>query len=167
MKCKIYFDVKEDFGPQSNSPVLFLLSPGKMLLMLSLAQQWLHIRNATVKAPFLTKSVCGTLTPATIHSLLELTFPDNPFKPVVVPVACATFHSSPLSLKMLWYITLSSQAFQQWPSVSYPPHGGCWWSSNVKSAAFPMVVPDCAELYWEKLQMKYSNNSINPVFCIK
>ncbi len=31
----------EDFGPLSNSPVLFLHSPGKMLLKLSLVQKWL------------------------------------------------------------------------------------------------------------------------------
>ncbi len=29
------------FGPLSNSPVLFLLSPGKMLLTLFLFQKWL------------------------------------------------------------------------------------------------------------------------------
>ncbi len=32
---------KEDFGPLSNSPVLFLLSPGKMLLTMFLFQKWL------------------------------------------------------------------------------------------------------------------------------
>ncbi len=32
---------KENFGPLSNSPVLFLLSQGKALLMLSLVQKWL------------------------------------------------------------------------------------------------------------------------------
>ncbi len=32
---------KEDFGPLSNSPVIFLLSPGKMLLMMFLFQKWL------------------------------------------------------------------------------------------------------------------------------
>ncbi len=41
MKCKIYFHLKEDFGPLSNSPVLFLHSPGKTLLTLSLVQKWL------------------------------------------------------------------------------------------------------------------------------
>ncbi len=37
----MYFIWKEDFGPLSNSPVLLLLSPGKMLLTLSLFQKWL------------------------------------------------------------------------------------------------------------------------------
>ncbi len=32
---------KEDFGPLSNSPVLFLLSPGNMLLKMFLVQKWL------------------------------------------------------------------------------------------------------------------------------
>ncbi len=40
-KAKFTFIWKEDFGPLSNSPVLFLLSPGKMLLTLSLVQKWL------------------------------------------------------------------------------------------------------------------------------
>ncbi len=38
---KCTFIWKEDFGPLSNSPVLFLHSPGKMLLMLSLVQKCL------------------------------------------------------------------------------------------------------------------------------
>ncbi len=32
---------KEDFGPLSNSPVIFLLNPGKMHLMMFLFQKWL------------------------------------------------------------------------------------------------------------------------------
>ncbi len=39
--AKFTFIWNEDFGPLSNSPVLFLLSPGKMLLTLSLVQKWL------------------------------------------------------------------------------------------------------------------------------
>ncbi len=39
--AKFSFIWKEDFGPLSNSPVLFLFSPGKMLLTLSLVQKWL------------------------------------------------------------------------------------------------------------------------------
>ncbi len=38
---KFTFIWKEDFGALSNCPVLFLLSPGKMLLMLFLFQKWL------------------------------------------------------------------------------------------------------------------------------
>ncbi len=39
--AKFTFIWKEDFGPLSNSPVLFLHSPGRMLLTLSLVQKWL------------------------------------------------------------------------------------------------------------------------------
>ncbi len=39
--AKCTFIWKEDFGPLSNSPVLFLLSPGKMLLTMFLFQKWL------------------------------------------------------------------------------------------------------------------------------
>ncbi len=39
--ARFTFIWKEDFGPLSNSPVLFLHSPGKMLLTLSLVQKWL------------------------------------------------------------------------------------------------------------------------------
>ncbi len=40
-KAKLTFIWKEDFGPLSNSPVLFLFSPGKMLLTMFLFQKWL------------------------------------------------------------------------------------------------------------------------------
>ncbi len=41
LNAKCTFIWKEDFGPLSNSPVLFLLSPGKMLLTMFLFQKWL------------------------------------------------------------------------------------------------------------------------------
>ncbi len=40
-KAKCTFIGKDDFGPLSNSPVLFLLSPGKMLLTMFLIHEWL------------------------------------------------------------------------------------------------------------------------------
>ncbi len=39
--AKFTFIWKEDFGPLSNSPVIFLLSPDKMLLTMFLFQKWL------------------------------------------------------------------------------------------------------------------------------
>ncbi len=39
--AKFTFIWKEDFGPLSKSTALFLLSPGKMLLTMSLFQKWL------------------------------------------------------------------------------------------------------------------------------
>ncbi len=41
LNAKFTFIWKEDFGPLSNSPVLFLHSPDKMLLTLFLFQKWL------------------------------------------------------------------------------------------------------------------------------
>ncbi len=38
--AKYTFIWNEDFGPLTNSPVLFLLSPGKMLLTMFLFQKW-------------------------------------------------------------------------------------------------------------------------------
>ncbi len=40
-KTKCTFIWKEDFGPLSNSIVIFLFSPGKMFLMIFLFQKWL------------------------------------------------------------------------------------------------------------------------------
>ncbi len=61
VKCTFIW--KEDFGPLSNSPVLFLLSPGKMLLTLFLFQNWLG-------NPFPEDVVTlDALTPAPVHSL--------------------------------------------------------------------------------------------------
>ncbi len=41
LNAKCTFIWKEDFGSLSNSPVLFLLNPGKMLLTMFLFQKWL------------------------------------------------------------------------------------------------------------------------------
>ncbi len=40
LNAKCTFIWKEDFGPLSNSPVLLLFSPDKMLLMMFLVQKW-------------------------------------------------------------------------------------------------------------------------------
>ncbi len=50
---------KVDFGPLGNSPVLLLLSSGKMPLTLFVVQEWLNKRNTTTVAKFLDTSVCG------------------------------------------------------------------------------------------------------------
>ncbi len=41
LNAKCIFIWKEDFEPLSNSPVIFLLSPGKMLLTMFIFQKWL------------------------------------------------------------------------------------------------------------------------------
>ncbi len=61
--AKFTFIWKEDFGLPSNSPVVFLLSPGKMLLTVFLFQKWLGSSfPEDVWAWWL-------LTPASVHSL--------------------------------------------------------------------------------------------------
>ncbi len=65
IKCKIYFHLKRGFGPLSNRPVLFLLSPGKMLLTMFLFQKWLG-------SPFpedVWALTLDSLTPASVPSL--------------------------------------------------------------------------------------------------
>ncbi len=63
IKWKMYFNLKRDFGPLS-SPVLFLFSPGKMLLTMFPFQKWLG-------SPF-SKDVWAwwlLMTSASVHSL--------------------------------------------------------------------------------------------------
>ncbi len=70
LNAKFTFIWKEDFGPLSNSPVLlvFLLSPGKMLLMMFRFQKWLGSPlHEDVWAWWL-------LTPASVHSLWSSLF---------------------------------------------------------------------------------------------
>ncbi len=97
MKCKIYFIWKEDFGPLSNSPFIFLRSPGKMLLTMFLfrsglvALSWRRLSMVTLDA----------LTPASVHSLwssqvFESALLDSILKLAVIPVACAPFYKSKL-----------------------------------------------------------------------
>ncbi len=72
MKYKTCSNLKRGLWTTSNSPVLLLLSPGKMPLMLSVFQEWLNKRNTTTVAKFLDTSVCGALDaliPASVHSL--------------------------------------------------------------------------------------------------
>ncbi len=61
--AKFTFIWKEEFGPLSNSQVIFLLSPGKILLTMFLFQKWLG-------SPFLEDVFSlDALTPASVDSL--------------------------------------------------------------------------------------------------
>ncbi len=98
---------KEDFGPLGNSPVLLLLSPGKMPLK-------------TTVAKFLDTSVCGgswcldpSLSPFLVKftQIIESILLDNPHKAAVLSVGCASFSSTLFpstqpSVNMLGYSTL-------------------------------------------------------------
>ena len=106
--------------PLSNCSVLFLLCSGKMLLTLSLVQEWLDTRNASLVAHFLDTSVRGgswctdsSLSPLLVKLPLSswIGFAWQSSKAAVIPVACAPFPTTPfpsnqLSMNMLWYSTL-------------------------------------------------------------
>ena len=118
--AKFTFISKEDFGPLSNSPALFLLSPGNTLVTLSLVQEWLDTRNVTVVAHVLDTSVRGgssctesSLRPLLVNlpQILERPLLHNALKAAVIPVACAPlsttlFPSTQLSMNIFGYSTL-------------------------------------------------------------
>ncbi len=94
IKCKIYLIWKDDFGPLSNSPVLFLFSTGKMLLTMFLFQKWLG-------SPFpedvwashdswCTHSIFSPLL-VKLSQVFESALLDSILKLVFIPVACAPF----------------------------------------------------------------------------
>ncbi len=90
-KAKFTFIWKEDFGPLSNSPVIFLFSPGKMLLAMFLFQKWLG-------SPFPEDRGDSWCTDSSFSSLLvklsqmfESALLDSILKLAVIPVACAHF----------------------------------------------------------------------------
>lgn len=70
--ANVTFIWTQDFGPLSSGPVLFLHSPVRMLLMLSLAQEWPDTRNGT--------PVAHLLTPATVRSLGSHSKFSNPWR---------------------------------------------------------------------------------------
>ncbi len=121
---------KEDFGPLGNSPVLLLLSPGKMSLM-------------TTVAKFLDTSVCGALdalTPASVHSLWSSPKFLNRFcltilirlrfSRLVVHLFLPHFFL-PLNFLLTCLDTaLCEQLLCQWMFVAYPPCEGCQWLSS-------------------------------------
>ncbi len=65
IKCKIYFHLKEDFGPLSNSPVLLLLSPGKTLWRCFCFRSGL----VALFLKILSVVTLDALTPASVYSL--------------------------------------------------------------------------------------------------
>ncbi len=103
---------KEDFGPLSNSPVLFLFSPGKMLLAMFLFQKCLV-------ALFLKMSEHGdswctdssfSLFLVKLSQVFKSALLDSILKLAVIPVACAHFLPNffipvNFAFNMLWYST--------------------------------------------------------------
>ncbi len=91
MKCKIYFHLKR--GLWSNSPVLFFLSPGKMLLMLFLFQKWVGSTfPEDIGAWWLLMHWFSfSLLLVKLSQVFESALLDSILKLAVIPVACAPF----------------------------------------------------------------------------
>ena len=105
---------KDNFGPLSNSPVLFLLCPGKKLLTLLGVQDRLYIWNVTVAASSWRRLCLVALdvpTPVTVlvklSQVLQLMFLCNPFKAAVMQLSITLFPSS-----QLWG-SVSCESYQQ------------------------------------------------------
>lgn len=92
-KMQIFtFIWKEDSGPLSNSPGLFLLCSDKMPLKFLLVQKWLHTRNVTFVAFC---CVCGGSSFRSLlvkfPQVLELDLLDNLLKAAVIHLCLWTF----------------------------------------------------------------------------
>ncbi len=90
LNAKFTFIWKEDFGPLSNSPVLFLHSPGKTLLMSSLVQKWLGSPFPERGDSWCTDSSFSPLL-VKLSQVFESALLDSILKLAVIPVACAPF----------------------------------------------------------------------------
>ncbi len=118
--AKLTFIREHNFGPLSSSPVLFVFSPGKTLLMLSVVQEWLDTRNATAETHVLhtsvrsgswsTDSSCSPLF-VNIPHIFEWVLFHNPLQGAVIPIACTLFSTTSfpslcLSINVLGYRAL-------------------------------------------------------------
>ncbi len=112
---------KEDFGPLSNSPVYFLLSPGKMLLTMFLFQKWLgslFLKMSERGDSWCTDSSFSSFL-LKLSQVFELALLDSIFKLAVIPISCAHFPTHfflPVNFacNMLWYST-------HWTAPPPPP----------------------------------------------
>ncbi len=114
--AKCTFICKDDFGPLSNSPVIFLLSPGKMLLTMFLFQKSPASVHSLWSSPKCLNRLCLTVSSLLlVHLFLPIFF---------FPVNFAFI--------MLWYSvdSVNSHTLQEWPSVTFPLCGGCQWLSS-------------------------------------
>ncbi len=92
-KAKCTFIWKEDFGALSNSPVLYLRSPGKMLLMMFLFQKWLvalFLKMSERGDSWCTDSSFSSLL-VKLSQVFESALLDSILKRALIPVACAHF----------------------------------------------------------------------------
>ncbi len=170
---------KEDFGPLSNSPVYFLLSPGKMLLTMFLFQKWLgslFLKMSERGDSWCTDSSFSSLL-LKLSQVFELALLDSIFKLAVIPISCAHFPTHfflPVNFacNMLWYSThwtappppLSVMTLCDLPSLWRVSIIVFW--TIAKSAVFPIIVVSKNKRYPQlilygylllKLKCKYYN----------
>ncbi len=146
LNAKITFIWKEDFGPLSNSPVVFLHSPGKMLLTLFLFQKWLG-------SSFLEDVWAWWL----LMHWLQLQFTPCDALPSVwigfawqlIPVACAHFFYPISSFESTFHLICFDTALLEQPPLSVMTLcdlPSLWRVSMIvfwtiaKSAVFPIIV---------------------------
>ncbi len=93
LNAKFTFIWKEDFGPLSNSAVLFLFSPGKMLLTMFLFQKWLvalFLKMSERGDSWCTDSSFSSLL-VKLSQVFESALLDRILKLALIPVACEHF----------------------------------------------------------------------------
>ncbi len=103
-KAKFTFIWKEDFGPLSNSPVLFLLSPGKMLLTMFRFQKCLvalFLKTSERGDSWCIDSSFSSLL-VKLSQVFESALLDSILKLAVIPVACAPFPTQILPSSQLY-----------------------------------------------------------------
>ncbi len=152
LNAKFTFIWKEDFGPLSNSPVLFLLSPGKMLLTMFLFQKWLG-------SPFpedvwawwllmhwlqLQFTPCEAL-PSVWNRLYLTVFSSLWSSLLLVHIFLPNFFLPVnFAFNMLWYSThWTATHFSNDPLWLTLFCGGCQWSSSG-----PLTSLQCFPLLW-------------------
>ncbi len=179
--AKCTFIWKEDFGPLNNSPVLFLLSPGKMLLTTFLFQKWFG-------SPFpedvwawwllmhwlqLQFTPCEALPSVWISFAWQYSQAcGHPCCLCIISYPISTFQSTLHTYICVYVLCFDAELCDQphlWPSVIYPLCEGCQWSSSgplPSQQSSPLLwfqrTRDTHNLYCRdghlmKLKCKYSN----------
>lgn len=140
MKCQFYFHLKKDFGRLS--PVLFLLSPGKMLLIcLVLKRRYLTVVAGSICVSWLLKHrlqpqfrPCASPSNPGISS--SLSFQSNTY-----PCHLLVPHISLLSFFKNVCVQNPKQSCSWALSFfAYCPCGKNWWPSSVTKEVFCMVM---------------------------
>ncbi len=152
IKLKCTFIWKEDFGPLSNSPVLFLLSPGKIAFEVSVSEvAWYPFswRCLSVETP------ADALTAASVHSFFKalpsvwIIFAWQYSQDCGHPCCLCTFSYPISSFQSTLHLICFDTALLEQPPLSpmtlcdLPSFGWCQWSSSG-----PLPSHKCCPLLW-------------------